>query len=438
MPPPSPAELNTTIDTLLENRAQKLANRPVREILQSIDQVIQRWLDPNSRERQEAEARLPETTRLSPEMIRHVLPLIFQEYRAKNLGALLIDELGSLEVLDHFVPSFQGQKKAYGPPLITNVLAGNLPGAGLDSMIFSLLVKSATLVKTSSTEPVLPDLFARSIQESDPDLGPCLRIVSWPGGKAELEDVAFSRGDVVIASGSDESLAAIRQRTRGKLIGYGHKVSFSLITKEGLANAKEVAQKAAYDVALYDQQGCLSPQLIYVEEGGSVSPKEFAVLLAKGLAHWQIVLPRGPVTSEVSSAIRKVRDEAEWQALAGKDVGLHTSLNGTDWTVIYDAESTFAQSPLSRTIRVRPLQNIEQLKELLDSWRSYLEAVGVAASPEQATTIADLLGSLQVSHVCPIGTMQLSPLSWRHGGRPRIGDWVRWAGLDEAMQGSNP
>ena len=132
-------------------------------------------------------------------------------------------------------------------------------------------------------------------------------------------------------------------------------------------------------MALYDQQGCLSPQLVYVEEGGAVTPKEFAAFLATSLAHWQTELPRGPVPPEVSTAIRTVRDEAEWQALAGKDIVLHASPNGTDWTVVYDADPTFVQSPLYRTIRVKPLRNITQLGEMLDAWRPYLEAVGVAA-----------------------------------------------------------
>jgi hypothetical protein len=430
MPPPSPAELNTTIDTLIANHTRHLAHRPVQEILLSIDEVIRRWLDPNSSERQEAEARLPETTGLSPEMIQHILPLIFQEYRANNLEALLVDEFGSLEILDHFVPSSQGQKKVHGPRLTTHILAGNLPGAGLDSVLFSLVVKSATLVKVSSTEPLLPRLFARSIQEIDPDLGSCLVVVTWPGGKADVEDVALTRADVVIASGSDESLASIGQRVSGKFIGYGHKVSFSLVAKEALTDAEEVARKAAYDVGLYDQQGCLSPQLVYAEEGGAVTPKDFAALLAQGLAHSQTVLPRGPITPDVSTVIRKVRDEAEWQALAGKDMVLHASPQGTDWTVIYDADPTFIPSPLYRTIRVKPLQNLEQLSEVLGLWRPYLEAVGVAASTERMITIADTLGALGVSRICPIGSMQLPPPSWRHGGRPRVGDLVRWVGLE--------
>ena len=430
MPSPSPTDLNARLDALRANRIQHLVPRTARDILNCIDQTVQRWLDPDSPERQQAEARLPETTGLSAAMIRHVLPLIFREYRADRIEALCVDELGCLEVLDRFVPSVSGQKRASGPPLMTHVLAGNVPGAGLDSVIFSLLVKSATLVKTSSAEPVLPALFAGSIRDIDPNLGDCLSVVSWPGGNTALEDLAYGRADVVVASGSDASLAAIRKRTRGQFIGYGHKVSFGLVTKESLTEAEETAHKAAYDVALYDQQGCLSPQLIYVEEGGAVTPKEFAALLATGLAHWQTELPRGPVSPEVSTAIRRARDEAEWQALAGKDVVLHTSPRGTDWTVVYDADPTFVQSPLYRTIRVKPLRDIRRLGAVLDAWQPYLEAVGVAAGLERMATLADTLGALGVSRVCPIGTMQHPPLSWRHGGRPRVGDLVRWVGVE--------
>ena len=223
MPSPSPTDLSTRLDALVANRIQHLVPGTARDILICIDQAVQRWLDPDSQERQEAEARLPKTTGLSPAMIRHVLPLIFREYRAAKIETLCVDELGCLEVLDRFVPSVSGQKRACGPPLITHVLAGNVPGAGLDSVIFSLLVKSATLVKSSSAEPVLPALFARSIQDIDPNLGACLSVVSWPGGNVELEDLAYGRADIVVASGADASLAAIRNERAGSLSATGTK-----------------------------------------------------------------------------------------------------------------------------------------------------------------------------------------------------------------------
>ena len=153
-----------------------------------------------------------------------------------------------------------------------------------------------------------------------------------------------------------------------------------------------------------------------LRKAGAVTPEEFAALLAVGLAHWQTELPRGPVPPEVSTALRRVRDEAEWQALAGKDVVLHASPNGTDWTVVYDADPTFVQSPLYRTIRVKPLRDITQLGGILEAWRPYLEAVGMAADSARIAILADTLGALGVSRVCPIGdyaTSSAGLASWR-------------------------
>ncbi len=426
----SPSELQFLIDRLLSARERHLVHRPLREILASIDAVVARFLDPHSEERSKLEATLPTETGLSLEMIRHTLPLIFQEYRADRLQQLLQDELGNLNALDTFVPVGTGKRRAYGPQLITHVLAGNLPGAGLDSIIFSLLVKSATLVKAASGASILPTLFAHTLAQVDPELGACLAVVTWAGGSTALEEIAFSQAEVVVASGSDQSLAAIRPRVRGKFIGYGHKMSFSVITKETLHNAQELARQAAYDVVLYDQQGCLSPQLIYVEEDGPVSPKAWAALLANAFAEWERTLPRGNILPETSLAIRRARDEAEWQALAGKDVALFASPNGTAWTVIYDADPTFVPSPLARTIHVKPIVSLTQLHELLFSWRPYLEAVGLAAHATRITEIAEVLGHAGVSRICPVGTMQTPPLSWRHGGRPRIADLVRWVEIE--------
>lgn len=433
VPTLSSLELQALLDRLLTARERFLVSRSTQSILADLDRTMQLWLDPSSPERCEAEAILPAESGFSLEMVRHTLPLIFQEYRAERLTALLRDELGDPAALDTFIAVPGGRRRAYGPCLITQVLAGNLPGAGLDGVIFALLVKSATLVKASSSAPLLPTLFARSLTRIAPDLGDCLAVVTWPGGNVALEEIAFSRAEVVLASGADDSLAAIRQRVRGRFIGYGHKISFGLVTREVLnctTAAVQLARQVAYDIALFDQQGCLSPQLVYVEEGGGVTPQTFALLLARALDHWESSLPRGHATVQESLAVRRARDEAEWQALAGKPVVLHASAAGTVWSVIYDADPTFVPSPLHRTVRVKPLPSLEQLDALLNSWRPYLEAVGLATSPNRLLEVAEVLGRSGVSRICPLGTMQTPPLTWRHGGRPRLADLVRWVEVE--------
>ena len=165
---------------------------------------------------------------------------------------------------------------------------------------------------------------------------------------------------------------------------------------------------------------------------GAVSPSEFAALLADALAVWQTRLPRGRISPAVSSQIRRLRDEAEWQALAGKDVVLHASPQGTEWTVIYEADPSFAASPLYRTVRVKPLAALGRLDGLLEPWRPYLEAVGtvVPADDPRRQSLLDTLAGSGLSRICPVGTMQTPPLGWRHGGRPRLADFVTWTAVD--------
>jgi hypothetical protein len=248
-----------------------------------------------------------------------------------------------------------------------------------------------------------------------------------------LEEAAFSRAEVVVAYGADESLSEIRQRVCGRFLGYGHKVSFGFISREALDKAQVVASCAAYDTALFDQQGCLSPQLFYVERGGRVTPEEFAWALAKALAELQRTLPRGQISSAESLAIQRTRDEAEWQAIAGKRVTLHASPGGTEWTVIYEEDPTFLPSPLNRTVRVKPLDDVQQVAEFLRPWRAYLEAAGVAVASERLAMVAEVLGAAGVSRICPVGKMQEPSLSWHHGGRLCLRELVRWVGIEEPI-----
>ena len=47
--------------------------------------------------------------------------------------------------------------------------------------------------------------------------------------------------------------------------------------------AWRAAHQAALDVVRYDQQGCYSPHLFYVQKGGKVTPQEFARYMATEL-----------------------------------------------------------------------------------------------------------------------------------------------------------
>ena len=181
-----------------------------------------------------------------------------------------------------------------------------MPPPGIASICYGLLLKSANLVKVSSRDPVFPALFVESLREVDAELADCVAVLDWRREEIALTKAALAEADTVIAYGDDETIASLRQMSRpdARFLGYGHKLSFAVIAKEALTkeNLPQLAEAAAFDASVYDQQGCLSPHAFYVEEGGQISPREFAAALAEAMAAYQTRVPRGQLTRRGSRA----------------------------------------------------------------------------------------------------------------------------------------
>ena len=58
--------------------------------------------------------------------------------------------------------------------------------------------------------------------------------------------------------------------------------------------------------------------------------------------------------------------------------------------------------------------------------RGKVSTVGLAAPEDKMEELATQLARWGVTRVCPLGQMQNPPLTWRHDGRPALGDLVTW------------
>lgn len=416
----------------------RLEARPVQEIVEVIDGVAARLLDRHDPLRRIADAALPAVTGYSPPMVQRVLDRMATDWRADRLRELLRAEFGDPEVLDRFAEraAAYGKARAYGPRLALHVFSGNVPGVAVTSLVRSLLVKAATLAKTAVGEPLLPALFAQAVAEADPEIGACLAVTYWAGGDEELEEIALAAADAVVVYGGAEAVTSLRARTPAgaRFIGYGHRLSFGVIARECLSRsaAAEAAGAAALDAATFDQQGCVSPHLFYVEEGGEVGAREWARMLAEAMARLERELPRGVLAPGEASAIRQLRGEAEFGQLAATGVELHASAEGTAWTVIFEPEPAFSASCLNRVVRVKPVAALEEVPARVEPVASLLQTVGVAAPPQRLRLLADRLGRLGASRVTPLGQMAWPPPSWHHDGLPPLRELVRWCDLESA------
>jgi acyl-CoA reductase-like NAD-dependent aldehyde dehydrogenase len=411
--------VNAMIDALLAAQ-RDLLERPVDEILAVLGRVAERWLDPAEPIRREAEVGLAESTGLAPAMVRRGLDQMIR--RMDGLGDLLDQDLGTREALDGFfwrAPAMMS--RAYGPGLLTCVFSGNVPGIAAFDMALGLALKSAVLVRPAAAEPVFAPLFARSVAEEDAGLGRCLAVARW-GYK---EAWAYERAGAVLAYGSDESVAAIRQLVPpgARFVGHGHKISFAVIARE--AATAETAARLALDVAMYDQQGCVSPHMAFVERGGPLGPAEFARAVGDALAALHVEMPRARLGAAEAMALRAVRDEAEFAADA-----VYASQGDLAWAVVHQEVPQFLPSPLNRLLRTFSVDDVLEAAPVVAPFGPYLQTVAFAGESDRRMVLAEALGRLGVSRVAQVGRVQEPSALWRHDGVMTVGSFVRWVDIE--------
>src|SRR5207244_4669692 len=79
-------------------------------------------------------------------------------------------------------------------------------------------------------------------------------------------------------------------------------------------NAKKIIVRSVDDIVAWNQLGCLSPHVIYVEHGGTVSAEQFAAFLAEEMAAREKFEPRGELPVETAAAVASRRSIYELRA----------------------------------------------------------------------------------------------------------------------------
>ena len=436
----TPAMITEACQTLKRNRELYLAHRSTQSLIEVLTRLAKEWLDPDFPFRKLALDAAPNATGFSRATLTTGLDDFFKQLTAEAFEELLVLDLGHTKRLDHFTATAQEQRLsrasiAIGPGLLIHIAAGNLPNPAWMSMLLGVLTRSAQFVKCATGAALLPTLFAHSLYHTDPKLGACLEVAAWPGGKVELERVLFEEANCVTATGTDETLTDIRRRVppRSRFLGYGFRVSFAYVSHEALTahHARKVVECAAKDVVAWNQLGCLSPHVIYVQSGSIIPGEKFAEMLAEALAERELTEPRGELSVQNAAVISSRRSIYELRAASSPDTRLWCSKDSTAWTVVYEADPRFQVSCLNRFIYVKEVKDLSHTLQSADEVRDKVSTVGLAATHEKIQELARELARWGVSRICPLGQMQNPPFAWRHDGRPALGDLVTWSDWEQ-------
>ncbi len=414
----------------LRTAGERLAERPVADIIDAVDAAARRLGDRADPLRHAAEELLPAATGYAPAMIRLVLDRMTADWRADALHRLLASEPGGAAALDGFAAragSPTGDRTAaLGPRLVFHVFSGNVPGVAVTSLVRALLVKAPSFGKLAAGEPVLPVLFARALAEADAGVGDAVAVTYWPGGQAGPERVLLDAADAVVVYGGEAAVASVRERTRPgtRLIVHGPRISVGAIgdgpLEGGLAG---VASRAARAVATFDQQGCVSPHALWVE-GPETRAVELAALLAAALDELQAELPRGAISAAEASAIQQERGAAEMRAHDDPRVRVWAG-PGTAWTVVLDPDPALRASCLNRFVRVHAVDDLARLPGLLASAREHLQSVALEGAGTRDDALAHALARAGASRVTTFDRLPWPAPEAHHDGAAPLGELLR-------------
>lgn len=293
---------------------------------------------------------------------------------------------------------------AAGPLLA--YLAATPPGLAAQAVLPALALRRPMLVKTASAEPHFAPLLLRLLAEREPILAEAYAAASWRGGDRASEDPLLAAAGRVIAYGGAQAMADLEPRCPS-FFGFGPKLSVAILGPD--TDVAAVAPGLARDIALFDQRGCLSVQLVLATGDTGMLARELSAALGEEARH----LPPGEATAAELAEVRLLREEA---ALRGCWVSPLPLRHGT--VIAETPEARLAPSPGQRTVRIHPLEGLAQALALLEPWSGFLQGAALAGGAE---ILAPELRRLGVTRVAPPGELQHAGLAgWPNGGRPAL------------------
>ena len=429
-PRPTPEQVTQVAAWLRERARAVLRQRKVEAICEVLDEVAERWLDPDDPLRRRAVTTISVVTGFSEEMVGHAIDLEQVSSRKEDLLGALTEELGDPRFLDGFVRTAMGQRRAIGPELVGGVFSANIPALPHLTVLRAFLVKAACLGRVATDEPLYLPLYAESLSEVDPKLAECLAVLHWPRDDRACEAAFLGGVDHLVAYGSDATLAALRQRLPPNTgaTWHGHAMGFAYVPRSAVADPL-LPDRIAYDFTVFDQHACLAPQACFVEIGGELSPEHFAERLARSMAALLERLPPRALVAEEAAPLRIAREDAAlMEAMGRAATRVVTGPEVLQGTVVLGPLDRFGPSPLDRFVRVVPIANVGELEHLLRPVRSFLQCAAVA---DPTPAVLARLADLGVNRICAPGLMGTPSMRWRHDGMTCLARLVRWCDVEE-------
>ncbi|MDZ7292556.1 MAG: acyl-CoA reductase [candidate division KSB1 bacterium] len=265
------------------------------------------------------------------------------------------------------------------PELVFLVAAGNIPGVAIHPVIQLSLLGVSTLVKNASAEPFLLPAILASLERHDPQVAGRLAAFTWPRDTTALTESILALGPQLVVFGDDETVEHFEGRGE-QLTGFGDRFSLALVSP--LADEPKIFENLAYDICMFEQMGCLSPQAILLLTDDWQKVEQFSRELAEAMARMSEKLPIGSRTPAQHAEIQQWRGAYATRRAAGEKIVLLASA-GTEWTVVAAENIDLDERVAYRFARVWPIPSINNAMSILRQYEIQLQALATSLTEKE-------------------------------------------------------
>jgi long-chain-fatty-acyl-CoA reductase len=418
-----PALDRETLDQLLAQPRNLLADVPLHEIVAFLHNVGHNWKSKEYTRRRIYERHLCRYYGYSEKMAETeanwIALFLSSHYRIYDT---LAAELGSWHMVDSWVAREEAFVRAMPRGRALHIIPGNVPLSCIASVLRAVVTKNVSIVKASSDDPMTPLALALSFMDTDPDhpVSRALSVVYWQGGsEGPAEHRLLAESDVVCAWGGEPAIEWAKRNARAEteVLTFGPRRSIAVVGRG--CDLRKAARALAHDVAMYDQRACFSVQRVFVE----APVDEFVKEIELALALYETLLPKGQHDFDERAGFSLSRLEAEF---LGADV---RSSDQHSWSIAVcppGADDTGAHHPLGRALYVHP---VASAAEAVEHVNPSVQTVAVFPA-ELGVALRDQLAQRGVSRIVELGMSNVFRVGGAHDGMYPTQRLVRLVSMD--------
>ena len=316
------------------------------------------------------------------------------------------------------------------PPvdLTLGFAAGNVPGAALIIALLGSLADHAApggarapavLVRNSRHEPLFTPWVLSAVEAVDPELVAGMAVMIWDYDDPALQALFLRSAGLMLAAADDGTIAALDRRRASyapnlRFHRHGHKVSFAALGAEWAARPR-APHLAALDSSFWDQNGCLSARVHFVEGNAS----EYAKALADEMRSLSRELPRGTTPRRYAhrafDAYAALTGSGRVRLFSGYEDDFAVVLDGRTWDA--GALRRAASSCQGRVVVVRPVRDVMDVPRLLQALpAANLQSMSVLLDDERQEPFAEAVGAVGVTALRSLGRGAFPQLAYSWDG----------------------